>query len=109
MSQTKVSGTPACRDYATRVASRPIAAFISLDTGHHAFAFDAIGLERIAINAGYFRRDGEMDRGDGKAVPILFDDDVRFAVHLLGTKFAISSILTNDMVKHAARGVRRAQ
>ena len=36
MSQTKVSGTPACRDRATRVASRPIAAFISLDTGHHA-------------------------------------------------------------------------
>jgi hypothetical protein len=42
MSQTKVSGTLAYRYHATRVASRPIAAFISLDTGHHAFAFDAI-------------------------------------------------------------------
>ena len=25
-----------------------------------------------------------MDRANGKAVPLFFDDDVRFAIHLLG-------------------------
>jgi hypothetical protein len=58
--------------------------FISLETGHHAFALDAIDWNAIAVDAWYFRRDSEMDRGDGKAVPVLFDDDVGFDVHLLG-------------------------
>ena len=54
------------------------------------------------VDARYLRRDGEMGRGDGKAVAVLFDGDVRLAVPLLGQKFAIPIILTNDMVKHAA-------
>ena len=43
-----------------------------------------------------------MDRGDGKAIAVLVDDDFRFAVDLLRTKFAMPSSLTNDMVKQAA-------
>jgi hypothetical protein len=55
-------------------------------------------LERIAVNAWYLRR----DRGDGKAVPILSMTTSDLLSTCSGTKFAVPSILTNDMVKQAA-------
>ena len=48
-----------------------------------------------------------MDRGDGKAVPILFDDDVRFAVHLLGHE--VRHFEHSDKRHGEARGVGRAE
>src|ERR1700736_4666034 len=40
-------------------------------------------LKRVLVNTWYSGGDGEMDGGDRKAVRILFDDDVRFAIHPL--------------------------
>ena len=40
-------------------------------------------LKRVLVNAWYSGGDGEMDRGDGKAIAVLVDDDFRFAVDLL--------------------------
>jgi hypothetical protein len=47
------------------VASKPISAFISLETGHHAF-FRRDRLERIVVNVRYLRPAGEMLLGDAR-------------------------------------------
>ena len=102
MSQTKVSSTPACRDQATRVASRPIAAFISLDTGHHAFALDAIDWNVARSMSGIFAVTVRLTEVMEKRSPSFSMTTSDLLSTCSGTKFAISSILTNDMVKHAA-------
>ena len=48
--------------YGLSVASKPISTLINLETGQPAFAFCCDRLERIAVNARYLRRDGEMYR-----------------------------------------------
>jgi putative tryptophan/tyrosine transport system substrate-binding protein len=50
-------------------------------------------IDSSAVNAWYSGGGGEMDGGGWKSRPHPFNS---------GTKFAIPSILTNDMVKHAA-------
>jgi hypothetical protein len=95
-----------CRDHATSVASRPIAAFISLDTGHHAFAFDAIDWNVSRSMPGIFAV--TVDRANGKASPSFSMTTSDLLSTCSGTKFAVSSILTNDMVKHAARAAPEA-
>ena len=59
-------------------------------------------LERGLVDTRYLRGDGEMHRGDGKAIAVLVDDDFRFAVDLLRHEVRMPSSLTNDMVKQAA-------
>jgi hypothetical protein len=59
-------------------------------------------LKRVPVNARYSGGDGEMDRGDGKPSPSFSMTTTEWLSTHCGTKCAIPSILTNDMVKHAA-------
>jgi len=74
---------------------------MSLETGQPAFAFAAIDWN-APDRCGYLRGDGEMERGDGKAIAVLVDDSFDLLSICSGTKFAMPSSLTNDMVKQAA-------
>ena len=59
-------------------------------------------LKRVLVIAWYSSGDGEMDRGGGKAIAVRVDDDADLLSTCSGTKFAMPSSLTNDMVKQAA-------
>src|SRR3979411_1292370 len=63
-------------------------------------------LKRVLVNVWYSGGDGEMDRGDGKAVPILFDDAVRIAIHPLRHEVRHSEH-SNERHREACR-MRRA-
>ena len=77
---------PSAQAHERRVAPKPISTFISLETGQPAFAFAAINWNAASSMPGIFAVT-EMDRGDGKAIAVLVDGDIRFAVDLLRTKF----------------------
>jgi hypothetical protein len=59
-------------------------------------------LKRVLVNASYSGGDGEMDRGDEKAIAVRVDDDSDLLSTCSGTKFAMLSSLTNGIVKQAA-------
>lgn len=93
---------PLLLPYETKVASKPISAFISLETGHHAFAFDAIDWNVVWSMPGIFAetvRWTEVIEKPSLSGSIT-TSDLLFTCS--GTKPAIPSTLTNDIVKHAA-------
>jgi hypothetical protein len=64
-----------------RVAPKPISTFISLETGNRPLLLRRL-TERGLVDARYLRGDGEVDRGNGKAIAVLVDDDFRFTLEL---------------------------
>jgi hypothetical protein len=86
--------------YGLSVASKPISTLINFRAAGLCLCCDR--LKRVLVNAWYSGGDGEMDGGDGKPSASFSMTTSDLLSTRSGTKFAIPSILTNDIVKHAA-------
>jgi hypothetical protein len=85
-----------------RVASKPISTVISFETGQPAFAFAAIDWNVSWSMPGIFAVTMRWTEVMEKPSPSFSMTTSDLLAYCSGTNFAIPSILTNDMVKHAA-------
>ena len=88
--------------YGLSVASKPISTLINLETGQPAFAFAAIDRNVSWSMPGIFAVTVRWTEVMEKPSPSFSMTTSDLLSTRSGTKFAIPSILTNDMVKHAA-------
>jgi len=84
------------------VAPKPISTFISLETGQPAFAFAAIDWNAAWSMPGIFAVTVRWTEVMEKPSPSLSMTTSDLLSTCSGTKFAMPSSLTNDMVKQAA-------
>jgi hypothetical protein len=85
-----------------RVASKPISIVISFETGQPAFAFAAIDWNVSWSMLGIFAATVRCTEVMEKPSPSFSMTTSDLLANCSGTNFAIPSILTNDMMKHAA-------